>query len=148
MTHLFAGWGFKSDATQQSFSDCWTQACQRLLPLGSRRCSWTFAMLSSRGHTSAAIALQDWAALTLLRPRWRTYQDTEVRHMATPSASERLLQRFATGSVSEALALRAGAEQAGSELLWPRLVSADRRATLAIAGLIPLSSPFTTGASS
>lgn len=135
MRHLFAGWGFQAGALPQSFESCWSQACQRLESADSAPCHWTFALLSTRSQTSAAYALQDWASRILCHIDWKTCTESTIAHIATPSHSPRLQQRFATGSVAEALALHAGAALAHSRLLVLRTVSADRRATLAIAGL-------------
>jgi len=134
MRHLFAGWGFQAGALPQSFESCWSQACQRLDSADSAHCHWTFALLSTRSQTSAAYALQDWASRIPCHIDWKTCTDSAIAHIATPSHSPRLQQRFATGSVAEALALHAGAALAHSRLLVLRIVSADRRATLAIAG--------------
>ncbi|MCO8249810.1 cobalamin biosynthesis protein [Comamonas thiooxydans] len=144
MRYLFAGWGFQAGALPQSFESCWTQACQRLGGVDSTPCHWTFALLSTRSQTSAARALQDWAQQKLAQIDWQSCADSAIAHIATPSHSPRLQQRFATGSVAEALALQAGAALAHSQLLVLRTVSADRRATLAIAGL-PLPTPFIPG---
>ena len=135
MRYLFAGWGFQAGALPQSFESCWSQACQRLGGADSAPCRWTFALLASRSQTSAARALLDWASQIPGHIDWKTCAENEIAHIATPSHSARLQQRFATGSVSEALALQAGAGLAHSRLLVLRTVSADRRATLAIAGL-------------
>ena len=135
MRYLFAGWGFQAGALPQSFESCWTQACQRLESGDSTPCHWTFALLSTRSQTSAARALQDWASRIPGHIDWKTCAESAIAHIATPSHSARLQQRFATGSVSEALALQAGAGLTHSRLLVLRTVSADRRATLAIAGL-------------
>ncbi len=135
MSHLFAGWGFQTGALPQSFESCWSQASQALASADTAGCRWTFALLSSRSQTLAAGALQDWARQRLAQIDWESFADSAIAHIATPSHSPRLQQRFATGSVAEALALHASAANASSRLLVLRTVSADRRATLAIAGL-------------
>lgn len=144
MRYLFAGWGFQAGALPRSFESCWTQAHQRLESADSAPCRWTFALLASKSQTSAARALQDWARQIPGHIDWKTCAESEIAHIATPSHSARLQQRFATGSVAEALALQAGAALTHRRLLVLRTVSADRRATLAIAGL-PLPTPFIPG---
>ena len=72
--------------------------------------------------------------------------EAEIHQVATPHQSRRLLQRFGTGSVCEALALCAASRLAGPQAIhWalPRIVSADRRATLAVAVLAPAGLPPT-----
>ena len=144
MRYLFAGWGFQAGALPQSFESCWTQACQSLESADSAPCRWTFALLATRSQTSAARALQDWANQIPGHIDWKTCAESAIAHIATPSHSVRLQQRFATGSVAEALALHAGTVLPHSRLLVLRTVSADRRATLAIAGL-PLPTPLIPG---
>ena len=132
MRPWFAGWGFRAEAQQQSFASCWEQACQQLEIAPGH---WTCALLESKSQTPASSALKTWAAVAMPQAVWLACAEAAIRQMATPSVSERLLQRFATGSVSEALALHAAREHAGSGLILHRIVSADRQATLAIAGL-------------
>ena len=137
MRPWFAGWGFRAGAQPPSFASCWEQACQQLAKSGSAPGYWTFALLESKSQTLAAAALKNWAAVAMPQAAWLACAEASIRQMATPSVSERLLQRFATGSVSEALALHAAREHADSRLVLHRIVSADRHATLAIAGLPP-----------
>ena len=127
VTPLCMGWGFKSDAQQHSFASCWEQV---------------------RLDTPAWLALQSWAASCLPQVQWLIGDDAEIAQIATHSRSERVVQRFATGSVSEALALHAANRQTPPEtarLLVPRIVSQDRRATLAIASALQPSSLLETG---
>ena len=143
VTPLCMGWGFKSDAQPHSFASCWEQV--RLeLPLQAM----CFAVLKSRRDTPAWLALQRWAASCLPQVQWLIGDDAEIAQIATPSRSERVAQRFVTGSVSEALALYAANRQTPPEtarLLVPRIVSQDRRATLAIASALQPSSLLETG---
>ena len=133
MTAWFAGWGFRAAAQQASFADCWAQACALPAP---GLC--TFALLESRRQTPAWAALHDWAAQAVLHAVFQAWPESALAQIDTPSLSPRLVQRFATGSVSEALALHAARSHAGSPapeitLVLRRVVSADRQATLAIA---------------
>ena len=143
VTPLCMGWGFKSDAQPQSFASCWEQA-RLQLPLQAM----CFAVLRSRLDTPAWLALQSWAASCLPQVQWLICDDAEIAQIATHTRSERVVQRFATGSVSEALALYAANRQTPPEtarLLVPRIVSQDRRATLAIASALQPSSLLETG---
>lgn len=132
MRPWFAGWGFRAGAQQSSFASCWEQAWQQLDIAPGH---WTFALLESKSQTPAASALKTWGAVAVPQAAWQACAEAAIRQVATPSVSERLLQRFATGSVSEALALHAAREHADSRLILRRIVSVDRHATLAIAGL-------------
>ena len=133
MTAWFAGWGFRAAAQPASFADCWAQACALPAP---GLC--TFALLESRRQTPAWAALHDWAAQAVPHAVFQAWPESALAQIDTPSLSPRLVQRFATGSVSEALALHAARSHAGSPapeitLVLRRVVSADRQATLAVA---------------
>lgn len=132
MRPWFAGWGFRAGAQPSSFASCWEQACQQLEMAPGH---WTFALLESKLPTPASSALKAWAAVAMPQAVWLACAETAIWQVDTPSVSERLLQRFATGSVAEALALHAARVHAGSCLILRRIVSADRHATLAVAGL-------------
>ncbi|SIS59320.1 cobalamin biosynthesis protein [Phaeovulum vinaykumarii] len=73
------------------------------------------------------------AALTAMRlgPPVRALPEAAIRGIETPTQSPRLLSRFGTGSVAEALALAALGP--GARLLGPRRVSPCGRATAALA---------------
>lgn len=60
----------------------------------------------------------------------------------TPTSSRRIVARFGTGSVAEALALVAAGR--GARMIRRRIVSHDRQATLAIACLMRASTPSHT----
>jgi hypothetical protein len=137
MTTLYLGWGFKSDAGYDSFRNCWLQACQHQPQLRSWPGPVSISVLHSKAQTPAALALRGWAGQSFPGYHWSSHAESDIQQIKTPSTSERLLQRFATGSVSEALALLAAHRSAGARdstlLLTSRIVSEDRRATLAIA---------------
>lgn len=130
MRPLFAGWGFRAAAQPQSFASCWAQACAQLAPGG-----WTFAVLDSKLQTPAWEAFEAWAREAAPQAECRAWPESAIAQIATPSSSPRLLARFATGSVCEALALHAARRQGDAHacLLLQRIVSADRQATLAVA---------------
>ncbi|WP_415796371.1 cobalamin biosynthesis protein [Comamonas aquatilis] len=167
MMALIAGWGFRAGALQQSFSDCWEQACQALAASELTDSNWTHAVLASRLHTPAWPELKRWAASATPHADFWMCEEASIRQVNTDSVSLRIEQRFGVGSVSEALAI-CGAEQlAGSaakhaelladhspkrrhmheavHLVLPRMVSADRHATLAIAHCMPASYSMKTG---
>lgn len=143
MRRWFAGWGFRADAQRSSFASCWEQARRQLALPDMGPGHWTFAVLDSKSRTPASAALKHWAAAAMPQAAWLECAEADIRQVATPSVSARLVQRFATGSVAEALASHAAAKHAGSRLILRRIVSADRHATLAIAGLP--SHPLETG---
>ena len=141
MTPWFAGWGFRAAAQQASFADCWAQA--RALPAPGR---CTFALLDCKRQTPAWAALHAWAGQAVPHAVLQAWPESALARIATPSVSPRLVERFATGSVSEALALHAARTQAQAQaqarslapeitLVLRRVVSADRQATLAVAQL-------------
>lgn len=156
-THWFMGWGFTSDAQPQSFASCWEQVA---LPPPPGICC---AVLKTRLATPAWQALQRWMAGCWPQAQWLVVDAAEIAHITTPTTSQRVAQRFGTGSVSEALALHAAhtyavpthavdrhaaptrGAVAAEGLLVPRLISEDRCATLAIAAGGLSSPPFPTG---
>lgn len=148
MTQWFAGWGFRAAASQSSFADCWARAGEPLAPG-----EWTFALLDSKRQTPAWAALHDWAGQAVPHAVFQAWPESAIAQIDTPSLSPRLVQRFATGSVSEALALHAARSHAGAPappitLALRRIVSADRQATLAVARLARPSQILATGVSS
>lgn len=165
---LIAGWGFRAGAQQHSFADCWEQACQRLgllelAPSELEKGNWRHAVLASRLQTSAGSELRRWAASATPQAEFLAYEEASIQQIKTESLSLRIQQRFGVGSVSEALAL-CGAEQWSKNsatvmeiplghrlgpsetcLILPRIVSADRHATLAIARGMSASHSMKTG---
>ena len=147
-THWFMGGGFTSDARPQPFASCWEQVA---LPLPAQ--GICCAVLKTRLATPAWQALQRWMAGCWPQVQWLVVDAAEIAHITTPTMSQRVAQRFGTGSVSEALALHAAqthavparGKAAAGGLLVPRLVSEDRCATLAIAAGGLSSPPFPTG---
>ena len=141
MTWLYAGWGFRSTASPESFSSCWQQACMLQPQLERWPGVLCFSVLSHKAPTAAGKALRGWAEANFTLPQWFDCTESDIRQTKTISTSSRLLQRFGTGSVSEALALQAALSHSAHRcspplpprLLLPRIVSADRKATLAIA---------------
>ena len=133
MTPVFAGWGFKADVSEQAFFSCWQQACEQIEWLDSSKSPLVFSLLNSKLKTSGGMALQRWAKAAFPQVQWLTWDESDIQSIQTASTSARLVKRFGTGSVSEALALRAAAGPNPAYLLLPRIVSSDRSATLAIA---------------
>ncbi|MBF5006289.1 cobalamin biosynthesis protein [Diaphorobacter caeni] len=134
--HHVAGWGFRANADAQSFADCWAQAA-RLIAVDevvSER--WTMVVLDARRQTPAWGAFCAWKLAHLPQATELHGAEADIRGIDTALQSTRVAQRFGTGSVAEALALHGAARMSSStdaRLLLPRVVSRDRRATLAIA---------------
>ncbi|MET1115977.1 MAG: cobalamin biosynthesis protein [Comamonas sp.] len=129
MRLLFAGWGFRAAAQPQSFASCWAQACAQLAADG-----WTFALLESRRGTPAWNGFEAWRRAAAPEALCHAWPESAIAQIATPSQSSRLVARFATGSVCEALALQAARLHGPAPaLVLRRIVSADRQATLAVA---------------
>lgn len=166
MMRLVAGWGFKSSAVQQSFSSCWLQVHQALSVAQLAHAHQAHALLETRAQTPAWAQFAVWAAEQTPGAELLRCKETDIQPVTTPTASARVQQRFGCGSVSEALAM-IGAEQFMQQwecapeyvadvsdiapsirLILPRMVSADRQATLAIAavtGFAPAFPFFETG---
>ncbi|MFG5779839.1 cobalamin biosynthesis protein [Comamonas sp. J-3] len=145
-TRWLVGWGLRAAAERASFASCWAQACSAVAGLGAGPAPITFAVLPSRMQTPAWQALLAWQASAVPQAECLQIAEAEINHAATPHQSSRLLQRFGTGSVCEALAWCAACRLAGPQAIhWalPRIVSADRRATLAVAVLAPAGLPPT-----
>jgi len=133
MRLLFAGWGFRAAAQPQSFASCWAQACAQLAPG-----DWQFALLESRRGTPAWEAFDAWQRAAVPEAACHAWPESAIAQLVTPSVSRRLVARFATGSVCEALALHAARLHADAPaLVLRRIVSADRLATLAVAAPAP-----------
>lgn len=169
MMRLVAGWGFQSSAVQQSFASCWLQAHQALSAVQLAHAHWAHALLETRAQTPACAEFAAWAAEQTPDAKLLRCKETDIQRVTTPTASARVQQRFGCGSVSEALAM-IGAEKLmqqwifapesvadashispSMQLILPRIVSADRQATLAIAAVrgFALASPsFETGVNS
>lgn len=132
MMLLFAGWGWRAAARQASFASCWVQAGARLAAD-----DWRFAWLESRRETAAWSEFAAWQRAVVPEARCGAWPESAIARIDTPSQSPRLVARFATGSVCEALALHAARQHLGAQarLVLRRIVSADRQATLAVAGL-------------
>ena len=166
MMRLVAGWGFKSSAVQQSFASCWSQALQTLSAAQLAHAHWAHALLESRAQTQAWAEFAAWAAEQTPGAELLRCKEARLQAVTTPTASVRVQQRFGCSSVSEALAM-IGAEHLMQQwvgapesiadashippcmqLILPRILSADRQATLAIAavaGFAPASPSFETG---
>lgn len=153
MMRLVAGWGFKSSAVRQSFSSCWLQVHQALSVAQVAHAHWAHALLETRAQTPAWAEFVAWAGEQTPGSELQVFKETRIQAISTQTVSARVQKRFGCGSVSEALSI-IGAEtlmQQGLcapeyvantlpvppciQLILPRIVSADRQATLAIAGV-------------
>lgn len=110
------GWGFRAGARTAAFASCWAQACERLArlaqPVGPGMGSLVMAMLASRFDTPAGQSLRQWAATAVPHAAWWPCPEQALRGLHTAHQSARVQQRFATGSVCEALALLGAGESA------------------------------------
>ncbi len=116
---IWAGIGLREGATDAAFNDALARVGRRPDAL---------ACLSIK----ATPALTEWATAQGLALTQLTKQD--IAGEQTLTCSPRIKARFATGSVSEALAL-ASARKGGyrARLIAPRVVSACGMATIALA---------------
>ena len=142
MTLWVAGWGFRSGADRSSFASCWEQAHQQLDLASSKSAHWTFAVLDSRVSKPGWQQLLAWKSDNMPFADCVQIAESDISKTETPTSSARLEQRFGTGSVCEALAWQAALQRADQrEVQWmlPRIVSADRQATLAVVRIGSLS---------
>ncbi|MCB2093185.1 MAG: cobalamin biosynthesis protein [Rhodobacteraceae bacterium] len=114
-----AGIGFRSTATLASLQDALARAST-----GGR-----VDLLATAEKKASAPVAQELAAMLGLELRALARQ--ELARQDTLSHSERVAERFGTGSLCEAAALAAAGT--GARLLGPRAVSGDGMATAAIA---------------
>ncbi|WP_157667688.1 cobalamin biosynthesis protein [Comamonas serinivorans] len=137
---LVLGWGFRAQAQASSFASCWDQAQDlaknastdksankskdastdpaQLSPwaaLLQAPASLCLAVLDHKLANPAGLQLQAWAAATLPGAPCLPCDERRLRGLATPHQSPRMMQRFATGSLCEALALHAAGLNAGSQ---------------------------------
>ena len=141
--HLMCGWGFTSRADVAAFASCWAQA-QLAWPALARSAVACAALQAKRDQASAQRLLR-WVPEQQPVAQWLWLDEAELQTVRTATQSARIAARFGTGSVSEALALRA-VRQLGvnaGRLVLRRVVSADRQASLALAEFFP--SPLQTG---
>lgn len=88
------------------------------------------AGLSQEALVAFSTCVDKYALLQPFAAQWqRPVYAVEVRGVKTPTQSPYSLQAQGTGSVAEAAALSAG----GGELLAPRYIDSQRRATCALA---------------
>lgn len=116
---IWAGIGLRADADGTAFEDALAQAGTRPDAL---------ACLT----TKATPALVAWAKAEGLPLTQLDEQD--IAGLTTPTTSPRIMARFATGSVAEALALIAARRDGyKARIIAPRVTSACGRATMALA---------------
>lgn len=112
-----AGFGFRGEATAGALKDAYVRAgggADALATLEEKAEAPAFAEFARQeGLPVVAVAAE------------------VVRGIATPTVSPRIMERFGTGSVAEAVALVAAGP--GARLLGPRKTSEDGMATAAIA---------------
>lgn len=121
---IVAGFGFRGGAALASLQDALARALQEAD-------NPALAALATESAKSRAPVFRELSTLMAL-PGLGIRQE-DIAQMITPTQSERILDRFGTGSLCEATALVAAG--AGAELLAARVVSGDGMATAAIAAL-------------
>ena len=134
---LMCGWGFTSRAHASAFASCWAHA--QLAWPALAHSAVVCAALQAKREQASAQRLLDWVAGQQPAARWLWLDEAELQTVRTATQSARIAARFGTGSVSEALAMRA-ARQLGVDagrLVLRRVVSADRQASLALAEFFP-----------
>ncbi|AIA75754.1 hypothetical protein FF32_13155 [Halomonas campaniensis] len=119
-----AGFGFRSEATLESL----VQALDQLID--------QYAAVYKYGLINRLAAAHSMLPMVEELGRLRNIEviavaDAELSTVATLTHSTHSLQARGTGSVAEAVALLAAGP--GATLLGPRIISADRRATAALA---------------
>lgn len=114
---IVAGFGFRSSATLDSLSDAFARA---------GGCADVFATADDKAMAPAMVAFAETAGTVVIgvAADALTSQSTQAQSNASQIARD-------TGSVAEAAALAAAGP--GARLLAPRVVSADRMATCALA---------------
>ena len=115
---IVAGFGFRSSATVESFTDALVRAEGPAPDL--------LATLDSKSETTAFAAFCLSQNLPL-----RTVSMGDAERQKTQTSSESSQAAYGVGSVAEACALAAAGP--GARLLGPRAVSGDRLATCALA---------------
>lgn len=133
---LVCGLGLRACASLASLQALWQRAQAEIS--GAASASHTVAVLAGKEHHPALLAwLETWNQQPLL---W-ALPACSLQGQAVITQSPRLLARYGTGSVAEALALAACGQYAhdaqGVRLLLPRIIAVDGSATLAIACSIP-----------
>lgn len=114
-----AGFGFNDQASEASLYAA-------LVLAGGSTGLGALATLTQKAASPAFLALAQTLGLPVI-----VIDPALLAGQATITRSVRIIERFKTGSVSEALALIAAGPNA--RLIGPRAISADHRATAAIA---------------
>lgn len=117
---IVAGFGLRASATEASLAEALERAAWGLAP----------ELIAAPADKAAAPALNALAARLGVPVRAVTRAELAAAP-STPTQSPRILARYGTGSAAEAAALAAAGP--GARLLWPRRISADRRASCAVA---------------
>ncbi len=114
-----AGLGFRSSVT--------TTALQKALMLLDTEID-ALAVLESKATAAGFHAFAETTDVPVL-----FIPETAIADIKTPTQSERVIARFGTGSVAEALALAAAGRYGSARLISPRLITPDGLATVALA---------------
>ncbi|WP_457944696.1 cobalamin biosynthesis protein [Vreelandella alkaliphila] len=124
LTLRIAGFGFRSEATLESLG----QALDQLID--------QYGVVYKYGPINRLAAARSMLPLVEELGRLRNIEviavaDAELSTVTTLTHSNQSMQARGTGSVAEAVALLAAGP--GATLLGPRIISADRKATAALA---------------
>lgn len=120
MTRI-AGFGFRKDTSIESLLDA-------LMMAGGTANVSALATVSAKANAPCMLALSERLGLPIL-----SIAATDLPQANVQTVSQKSIAMYGTGSVSEAAALLAAGE--GASLSAPRTLSADKRATCAIATL-------------
>ncbi|QUJ78079.1 cobalamin biosynthesis protein [Sulfitobacter albidus] len=121
---IVVGFGFRGGAALASLQD----VLERALAAAGHPAPQALATESAKSRAPVFRELS-----TLMRLPGLGVRQEDIAQMITPTQSQRILDRFGTGSLSEAAALVTAGP--GAELLAARVVSGDGMATAAIAAL-------------
>ncbi|MGP6085433.1 cobalamin biosynthesis protein [Antarctobacter jejuensis] len=116
---IFAGFGFRASATEDSLTDALRQAARNQMVSG-------LATASEKAASPVFQALAQTQDLPVI-----AIDSTRLAAQETATNSTASMAAHGTGSVAEAAALAAAGR--GARLLGPRVVSGDRQATCALA---------------
>ncbi len=115
----FAGLGFRSSVTPQALQNALTHMGPEIDAL---------AVLETKATAAGFHAFAETADVPVL-----FIPETAIADIKTPTQSERVIARFGTGSVAEALALAAAGRYGSARLINPRQITPDGLATVALA---------------
>ena len=126
-----AGFGFRKDTNLDSLLDA-------LMMAGGTNKLTAIATVLAKADAPCMNALAERLALPI-----HAVSADDLSKVAVETISQKSIDMYGTGSVSEAAALLAAGE--GAKLIAPRTLSADKRATCAIAETLVKQAPNAQG---